>query len=89
MKQEGDFFTITCDPASFSKVQEALQANKMTIGSAELTQLPKVPVDTDLEVAKKVVRLVETVDDHDDVQNVYSNLNFTDAVAAELSKSEE
>lgn len=86
MKRESDAFAITCDPASFNKVQEALQASKIPLSSAELTQLPKAPVDPDLETAKKVVRLVEVLDDHDDVQNVYTSLNFTDALAAELAK---
>jgi YebC/PmpR family DNA-binding regulatory protein len=86
LKRESDAFAITCDPASFNKVQEALQANNVPVTAAEISQLPKVPVDTDLETAMRIVRLVETLNDHDDVQNVYSSLNFTDAVAAEMAK---
>src|SRR5262249_37743124 len=86
LKREGDAFAITCDPSSFNKVQEALESNNVPVASAELTQLPKAPVDADLETAKRVVRLVEALDDHDDVQNVYSSLNFTDALAVEMAK---
>ncbi len=60
--------------------------NNIPISAAELSQLPKAPVDTDLETAKRIVRLLENLDDHDDVQNVYSSMNFTDAIAAELAK---
>jgi YebC/PmpR family DNA-binding regulatory protein len=82
LKQLGDTFEITCDPASFNQVQEALKASNITPTHAEITQLPKVSMDTDLESARKVLRLVEALDDHDDVQNVYSNLNLTDEVLA-------
>jgi YebC/PmpR family DNA-binding regulatory protein len=86
MKRAGNTFDITCDPASFNKVQEALQAKHLTTIHAEITQLPKTAVDADLEAARKVVRLIEALDDHDDVQNVYHNLNIPDEVMAELAK---
>jgi YebC/PmpR family DNA-binding regulatory protein len=83
LKRDGPRFEITCDPAAFNKVQEALKANNITPDHAEITQLGKVPVDADVETGKKVMRLVEMLDDHDDVQHVYSNLNVTDAMMAE------
>ncbi len=83
LKREGDHFEITCDPTAFNKVQEALKANNLTLDNAEIAQLGKVPVDTDVEAGKKAMRLVEMLNDHDDVQNVYSNLNITDAMMAE------
>jgi len=48
--------------------------------------IAKTEVATDLESAKKVVRLVEALDDHDDVQNVYSNLEMSDELVTEMSK---
>ena len=86
LKQTGGHFEITCDPHEFSKVQDALQKNNITPQVAEITQLPKTQVDADAETARKAVRLVEALDDHDDVQNVYSNLNIPDEVMAELAK---
>jgi len=83
LKRDGDRFEITCDPASFNKVQEALKANNVPADHAEITQIGKVPVDADVETGKKVMRLLEMLDDHDDVQHVYSNLNLTDAMMAE------
>ena len=86
LKRSGSTFEITCDPTQFAKVQDALQKNHVPVEHSEITQLPKVPVDVDTESAKKVIRLIEALDDHDDVQNVYSNLNLTEAQLAEAEK---
>lgn len=86
LKRAGSTFEITCDPAHFNQVQEALQKNGITTTVSEISQLPKVPVDVDAEAASKVMKLVEMLDDHDDVQNVYTNLNLTEEMAAQLSQ---
>jgi YebC/PmpR family DNA-binding regulatory protein len=87
VKRHGSTFDITCDPAHFNKVQEALTQNNITPVHAEITQLGKTTVDVpDLETAMKVIRLMEAIDDHDDVQSVYSNMTMTDEVMAELGK---
>src|SRR5262245_34660685 len=82
MKRSGDHYEITCDPSSFNQVKETLEGKGITPANAEITTLGKVLVDTELESAKKVLHLMEALDDHDDVQNVYSNLNMTDEVLA-------
>jgi YebC/PmpR family DNA-binding regulatory protein len=86
LKRAGSTFEITSDPTQFGKVQEALQKAGVATLNAELAQVAKVPVDVDAETAKKVVRLIETLDDHDDVQHVYSNVNLTEEVMAEMAK---
>ena len=75
LKRTDHLFEITCEPAIFNKVQEALTANKVPTDHAEITQLGKVPVDANVETGKKVMRLLEMLDDHDDVQHVYSNFD--------------
>jgi YebC/PmpR family DNA-binding regulatory protein len=87
LRRAGDVFEIPTDPAQFTKVREYLEAKKIAIASAELTQLPKTPVDVDAEGARKVAKLMEHLDDHDDVQNVYSNMNMTDAVVAAMAEA--
>jgi YebC/PmpR family DNA-binding regulatory protein len=87
MQRDGPAFEITCDPASFTKVQEALQKNNITPTQSEITQLPKIPMDVDAEAAQKVLRLMDALDDHDDVQHVYSNLHLTPEVLAALEKA--
>jgi YebC/PmpR family DNA-binding regulatory protein len=86
LKQAGSTFDITCDPAHFNAVQEALQKNNLTPIVAEISQVPKVPMDVDTETAKKVLRLMEALDDNDDVQNVYSNMHITEELMAEVGK---
>src|SRR5437588_227489 len=66
LKRNGDQFEILSDPVQFNKVQEALQKNNLTPAVAEVTQLPKVPADVDVETGKKVMRLMDALDDHDD-----------------------
>jgi YebC/PmpR family DNA-binding regulatory protein len=85
LKRAGSTFDITCDPGHFNAVQEAVQKAGLTPIVAEISQLPKAPVDTDVETAKKVMRLMEALDDHDDAQNVYSSLNVTEEAAAALA----
>jgi YebC/PmpR family DNA-binding regulatory protein len=86
LKRAGDNFEITCDPAHFNKVRDALAANKIVTTSAELTQLPKTPMDVDPETGAKVLRMMEALDEHDDVQNVYSTMNITEEAMAAMGK---
>ncbi len=86
MKRSGSTYDITCDPPHFNKVQEALKNAGVETEHAEITQLPKAPVDADVETAKRIMRLMESLDDHDDVQHVYSNLNVTEEALAEMAK---
>ena len=82
VKNVGDAFEITCDPTIFGQVKAALEANNLTPSFAGINQLGKVPVDADTETGQKVLKLVEALDEHDDVQNVYTNLNVTEAMTA-------
>ncbi|SRR6266545_2704609 len=86
MRRSGSHFEITCDPAAFNQVQENLQKAGVKTEHAEITQLGKVPVDVSVEDGKKVFRLMDAIDDHDDVQAVYSNINVTDELMAEMAK---
>jgi YebC/PmpR family DNA-binding regulatory protein len=87
LKRSGSTYDITCDPAHFNQVQEALKKNTITPQLAEITQIGKALVDVDADVARKVMKLVEALDDHDDVLNMYTNLNLTEEVAAEMASS--
>jgi YebC/PmpR family DNA-binding regulatory protein len=78
LKRHGSIFEITCDPTRFNEIQESLKKANVTVASANLVQLPKAAMDVDTETGKKIVKLVESLDDHDDVQNVYSSANLTE-----------
>lgn len=82
MSPQGDVFEVTCDPTLFSQVQDALVKAGVALKSADVTLIPKTAVEVDLETGKKVVKLMEMLDDHDDVQNVYSNANLTEEMMA-------
>jgi YebC/PmpR family DNA-binding regulatory protein len=85
LKRVGSSYEITCDPGSFHQVQEALKANNLAPTMAELSQVPKAAVDIDSDTGKKVVRLMEALDDHDDTQNVFTNANISEEMMAEVA----
>jgi YebC/PmpR family DNA-binding regulatory protein len=80
LQKTGDSFDITCDPAALAQVKAALATANITPESAAVSQIGKIPVDCDTETGQRVLKLLEALDDHDDVQHVYSNLNVTDAM---------
>jgi transcriptional/translational regulatory protein YebC/TACO1 len=87
LRQHCGIFDVICEPTNFNPVQEALAAKGLTPVHAEITQLAKTSVDVpDMELAMRVVKLMEAIDDHDDVQNVYSNMHMSDEIMAELGK---
>src|SRR4029077_19431625 len=64
MKRSGSTFDIICDPAAFQQVKDALEKQAIHPSMAEVTQIPKVPTEVTVEEAKKVMRLMEALDDH-------------------------
>jgi transcriptional/translational regulatory protein YebC/TACO1 len=86
LKRSGSTFDVTCDPSVFNQVQEALKKNGLNPVVAEISQVPKAPVDVDAETGKKVLRLMEALDDQEDVQNVYSNVNISEELVAQVGK---
>jgi YebC/PmpR family DNA-binding regulatory protein len=82
MQNVGDAFEITCDPILFAQVKAVLEKNKLTPSYAAVAQIGKTPVECDTETGQRVLKLVEALDDHDDVQHVYTNLDVTDAMMA-------
>ncbi len=75
---------VTTTPEEFMNVKDAMTAAGLEPEMAEITMTPSTTVDLDLESAEKVMRLVDTLEDLDDVQNVYTNADFSDEVMAKL-----
>ncbi len=69
---------VTCAPEDFDALSDAFDAASIEAELKEITRLPQTTVDVDPSVAKQVMNLLEALDDHDDVQNVSTNLNITD-----------
>ncbi len=80
---DGDEFVITTELADFGAVQDALRAAGIETTSAELTLIPKNEVAVAGKDAEKLLRLMEMLDDLDDVQKVHSNADIDEAVLAE------
>ena len=77
-------FEVVCDPDSFSEVQQALEQAGITPASASVTRIPQNTVDLDAEAARKVLALIDALDDHDDVQGVSANFDVSAEVLAEI-----
>ena len=78
---DGTSFQITSAPESLSAVREAVEAAGFTVDSAELTMIPKTTVEVADEAdAKKVLRLIDELEDNDDVQDVYANFDIPERV---------
>ena len=82
---EDDIVEIYTEPQDFHKVQEQLTANGHEIEEVELVMKPKTTLQPDPDSAVKAIRLLEKLEDLDDVQTVFSNLDVSDEVMAEVS----
>jgi YebC/PmpR family DNA-binding regulatory protein len=83
MAHEGDVFLITTPPHDLHAVQEALTAKKLPVLSAEIAMLPKSTVKVDGGDAKRLLALVEALEEMDDVAKVFSNFDIdAEAMAA-------
>jgi YebC/PmpR family DNA-binding regulatory protein len=82
---EDDVYEIRTTPEAFEDVRVALEERRLTFGLAEITMLPQNTVPVEGKQAEQVVRLMEALDDHDDVRKAYANFDIPDAVLAELA----
>ncbi|MDH3949178.1 MAG: YebC/PmpR family DNA-binding transcriptional regulator [Gammaproteobacteria bacterium] len=76
---------VQTTPETFLDVKEAMLEAGLDPEMAEVTMSPSTSVDLELEDAEKVMRLVDTLEDLDDVQNVYTNADFSDEVMVQLA----
>lgn len=80
----GESFEILTEPSDLVEVRKALQAEGIEYDSAETNFLASVNIPLDAEGARKVFKLIDALEDCDDVQNVYSNFDVSDEVMAEV-----
>jgi transcriptional/translational regulatory protein YebC/TACO1 len=84
IKPQDDKFELLCSPENYVAVSEALGAAGIEPESSQVTRLPSTTVELDVENARKVLKLMELLDDHDDVQSVAANFSISDEALAEL-----
>jgi YebC/PmpR family DNA-binding regulatory protein len=78
---DGDGWRITCPPSDVYAVRDALEAAGIAVASAESTMVSSTVIDVaDLEDARKILRIVDALEDNDDVQDVYGNFDISEEI---------
>jgi len=85
IKAQNDHYEIITFPADLIGVRKTLEEHGITPDSAEITMLPKSTVKLNKEEAKKVLRLMDALEEHDDVQEIYANFDIPDEIPGELT----
>jgi YebC/PmpR family DNA-binding regulatory protein len=85
IKQTGDKFEVLCEPDTITAVSDAFDAAELTPDSKEIARIPTNTIELDAKGARKVLKLLEILDDHDDVQSVSANFDISDEIMAELN----
>lgn len=84
MTVEDDMYEVVCEPKEYWDVRAALEENNIPFEQADITMKPKNTVPVDASGAKKLMALIDYLEDIDDVQEVFSNVEIDDATMAEL-----
>jgi YebC/PmpR family DNA-binding regulatory protein len=75
---DGDVIEVQTEPGNLEPVRKTLESNGLAIENADFAMVPKVMVELDEKTAHQTLRLIEALEDLEDVQRVYSNADFTD-----------
>ena len=81
---EGDFFEVHCQPGDFDGLRQAFEDAGLTPESAEMSMLPQNTITVDAEAGRKLLRLVDALEDNEDVQQVHSNFDLPEELLAEM-----
>ena len=81
---EGDFFEVHCQPGDFDALRQAFEDAGLTPESAELSMLPQNTITVDADAGRKLLRLVDALEDNEDVQQVHSNFDLPEELLAEM-----
>lgn len=84
IQDRGEQYIVTTDPSKMVAVRSALQEAGIDYESADVEFISSTPIQVDLETARKVISLIDALEDSDEVQNVYSNFDMSAEVAASL-----
>jgi len=86
MQTTGEVFEITCEPTQYDQLLSALREREIPTEMSDLVMVPQNTIDiSDAAVATKILKFMEALDDHDDVQNVSANFDISDEIMAEMS----
>jgi transcriptional/translational regulatory protein YebC/TACO1 len=82
-----DHFEIVTDPTAFTAVKNYLEDKGIPLEDAEITMVPSTTVQLDEAGARKVLRLMDALNEHDDVQEAYANFDIPDDILEAVAKS--
>ena len=85
MREDADNYEVFSSPESFDGVKSALEAANIPIGAAEISMVPQNYVKLEGKSAQTMVKLMEALEDHEDVQNVWANFDIDEAELQEAS----
>jgi len=88
VQTEDGMYELTCAPSDFAALSDAIQARGIQPELAEISQIPQNTVKLDDNTARRVLKLIDLLEDHDDVQTVYANYEVDDKLLAELSEAQ-
>jgi YebC/PmpR family DNA-binding regulatory protein len=82
-----DYYEITTSVESFESVRKAIENSGLKVQSAQLTRIPQNTVNVEEKNCKSLLRLMDMLEDHDDIQKVYSNFDITDELMSIMEKN--
>jgi len=85
VREEENEFEIITDPASFEEVKEAIDQRKIKYIEARISLIPQTTVKLEAGKAEQMLKMMEKLEDNDDVQNVYANFDIADDIMERLS----
>ena len=81
VRNEGEVFEVITSPTAYLKVKEAIEAAKIAVENGEITNLPNNTIPVNEEVAQRLLKLIDTLEDNDDVQSVSHNAEIPESVS--------
>lgn len=75
---DGTYFEVTCEPENFEAVKEAVKAKGIPVVTAEITKIPNSTVKVQGQEARQVLALLESIEDHEDIQAVHANFDISE-----------
>jgi YebC/PmpR family DNA-binding regulatory protein len=88
VKDQGGGFEVITEPSSLVAARSALQSAGIDYDSAEAEFVPNLTIEVDLETARKVFKLIDALEDNEDVQNIFANFEIPADVQAQLDEDE-
>ncbi len=83
-----DYWEVYCTPQDFDTVRKSFEDAEVKFETAEITRIASNEVTVEADGARRIMKLLSALDDHDDVQNVYNNMNLSDEVLAEIEQDD-